>query len=149
MIPALCFTTCAQVVKQRAGIILSDEIYGGVAFGATHISPAHHYPEGTIISGGLSKWCGAGGWRLGYMAIPEALTPILHAMCAAASETFTSVSAPIQHAAIAAYEPNELTDDYLYHSQRVLRLILNDFQQALARVKVHAPVPQGLSLIHI
>jgi aspartate aminotransferase len=143
MLPNHELAGIAEVVKQQGGIILSDEIYGGVAFGATHISPAHHYPEGTIISGGLSKWCGAGGWRLGYMAVPDTLTPILQAMCAAASETFTSVSAPIQYAAIAAYEPNELTDDYLHHSQRVLRLILNDFQQALARFKIHAPVPQG------
>ena len=58
MLPNEALAGIAQVVKQRAGIILSDEIYGGVAFGATHISPAHHYPEGTIISGGLSKWCG-------------------------------------------------------------------------------------------
>ena len=49
--------------------------------------------------------CGAGGWRLGYMAFPEPLMPLLNAMCAAASETFTSVSAPIQYGAIAAYEP--------------------------------------------
>ena len=24
------------------------------------------YPEGTIVSSGLSKWASAGGWRLGY-----------------------------------------------------------------------------------
>lgn len=143
MIPNQELLGIAETMRQRKGIILSDEIYGGVAFGAPHISPARHYPEGTIISGGLSKWCGAGGWRLGYMAIPQALTPILRAMCAAASETFTSVSAPIQYAAIAAYEPNERTEAYLYHSQRVLRLIVGGFQQALARFEIHAPVPQG------
>ena len=60
----LCADTClsiSTVMRQKQGIILSDEIYGGVAFSATHVSPAHSYPEGTIISGGLSKWCGAGG----------------------------------------------------------------------------------------
>ena len=27
----------------------------------------------TIVSNGLSKWCGAGGWRLGFFAIPDSL----------------------------------------------------------------------------
>ena len=27
------------------------------------------YPEGTIVSSGLSKWASAGGWRLGYSRV--------------------------------------------------------------------------------
>ena len=34
---------------------------------------SHYYPEGTIISSGLSKWCGAGGWRIGYLIFPKEL----------------------------------------------------------------------------
>jgi aspartate aminotransferase len=34
---------------------------------------ANYYPEKTIISTGLSKWCGAGGWRLGYQIYPPEL----------------------------------------------------------------------------
>ncbi len=132
-----------EVMRSHEGIIVSDEIYGGVAFGAPHVSPAQYYAEGTIVSGGLSKWCGAGGWRLGYMAFPKRLNPLLKAMCSAASETFTSVSAPIQYAAIAAYEPNPQTDTYLTHSQRVLRLTVPRFQQALDQFGIRAPAPQG------
>ena len=33
-------------------------------------------PEKTIISTGLSKWCGAGGWRLGYFLLPDNLLEI-------------------------------------------------------------------------
>ena len=37
-------------------------------------SISDYCPENVIISNGLSKWCGAGGWRLGYFIIPENLT---------------------------------------------------------------------------
>jgi len=54
----------AHVAEKYKVLILSDEIYGELNFNGTHTSIAKYYPEGTIISSGLSKWCGAGGWRL-------------------------------------------------------------------------------------
>ncbi|MEZ5070775.1 MAG: aminotransferase class I/II-fold pyridoxal phosphate-dependent enzyme [Bacteroidales bacterium] len=50
-------------------ILVSDEIYGQLHFRDQHVSVARFYPEGTIISSGLSKWCGAGGWRLGTFSL--------------------------------------------------------------------------------
>src|SRR5690606_13161959 len=55
----------ARIAKENNIYILSDEIYGQLHHEGAHISIARFYPEGTIISSGLSKWCGAGGWRLG------------------------------------------------------------------------------------
>jgi len=69
-----------------------------------HISIAKYYPEGTIISSRLSKWCGAGGWRLGTFTFPKELHWLLDAMAVVASETFTATSTPIQHAAVKAFE---------------------------------------------
>ena len=40
-------------------------------------SISKYYPEATFISGGLSKWCGAGGWRLGIFAVPNKLSDFL------------------------------------------------------------------------
>ena len=60
-------------------------------------------PEKTIISTGLSKWCGAGGWRLGYFIVPDSLNILKDSINVLASETFSAVSAPIQYAAIKAY----------------------------------------------
>ena len=57
-----------------------------------------------FITGGLSKWCGAGGWRLGYFIIPDNLSHLRDSINVLASETFSSVSAPIQYAAISAYQ---------------------------------------------
>ncbi|MBZ0271197.1 aminotransferase class I/II-fold pyridoxal phosphate-dependent enzyme [bacterium] len=110
----------AEVAHEYGVIVLSDEIYGMLNFQGRHISIARHYPEGTIVSSGLSKWCGAGGWRLGTFTFPPALHPLREAMSVLASETFTSTSAPIQYAAVAAFEENPAMEEYLRHARRVL-----------------------------
>ncbi|MGB0723745.1 MAG: pyridoxal phosphate-dependent aminotransferase, partial [Gammaproteobacteria bacterium] len=63
----------AEVARRHRMVVLSDEIYSGLHFDGGHQSIARWYPEGTIISNGLSKWAGAGGWRLGAFAFPESL----------------------------------------------------------------------------
>jgi histidinol-phosphate/aromatic aminotransferase/cobyric acid decarboxylase-like protein len=85
----------ARVARTYRVVLLSDEIYGELHHRGQHVSIARYYPEGTIISAGLSKWCGAGGWRLGTFAFPPALRWLQDAMAVVASETYTSTSAPI------------------------------------------------------
>ena len=78
----------AGVARKYKVLLLSDEIYGQLHHSGQHISAARYYPEGTIISSGLSKWCGAGGWRLGTFTFSPALDWLLESMAAVASETF-------------------------------------------------------------
>ena len=73
------------MLREYRVLALSDEIYSGTHFDGEHISLARYYPEGTIISNGLSKWCGAGGWRLGFFVFPENLAWLSNAMAAVAS----------------------------------------------------------------
>jgi aspartate aminotransferase len=113
----------AAVARRYGLVVLSDEIYGELHHAGEHVSIARWYPEGTIISGGLSKWAGAGGWRLGTFLFPPELRGVLDAMAVVASESFTSVSAPIQHAAVTAFEAGADIQDYLQRSRRVLRQI--------------------------
>jgi aspartate aminotransferase len=113
----------ARVARRYGLVVLSDEIYGELHHRGEHISIARWYPEGTIISGGLSKWAGAGGWRLGTFTFPPELRGILDAMAVVASESYTSVSAPIQHAAITAFSGGSDMLLYLQRSRRVLRQI--------------------------
>ena len=84
------------------------------------MSIARFYPEGTIVSSGLSKWCGAGGWRLGTFAFPKSMSWLLEAMAAVASETYTSTSAPIQYAAVRAFHGGLRIERYLWFSRRIL-----------------------------
>jgi aspartate aminotransferase len=113
----------ARVARQNRVVLLSDEIYGELHFKGRHVSVARFYPEGTIVSGGLSKWCGAGGWRLGTFLFPPSLRWLLDAMAAVASETYTSTSAPIQYAAVRAFQGGLGIERYLHHSRRVLRAL--------------------------
>ncbi len=110
----------AEVLRRYRVLALSDEIYSGTHFEGAHVSLARYYPEGTIISNGLSKWCGAGGWRLGFFVFPQTLSWLANGMAAVASETFTSTSAPIQYAAVAALEENPAMQGYLAHSRQIL-----------------------------
>ncbi|MGE5154377.1 MAG: pyridoxal phosphate-dependent aminotransferase [Bdellovibrio bacteriovorus] len=113
----------ARVARRHRVILLSDEIYGELHHRGQHVSIARFYPEGTIISGGLSKWCGAGGWRLGTFVFPQGLRWLLDAMAVVASETYTSTSAPIQYAAVRAFQGGTEIERYLHQSRRVLRAL--------------------------
>lgn len=110
----------ARIARQYRVVLLSDEIYGEVHHKGQHVSIARFYPEGTIVSSGLSKWCGAGGWRLGTFAFPRSMEWLLDAMAAVASETFTSTSAPIQYAAVRAFRGGLRIERYLWSSRKIL-----------------------------
>ena len=131
----------ARVARSYSVILLSDEIYGELHHDGTHVSIAHFYPEGTIISGGMSKWCGAGGWRLGTFTFPATLRWLLDAMANVASETFTSTSAPIQYAAVRAFRGGSQIEQYLLQSRRILRALgrLSAQKMQDAGILVHPP----------
>lgn len=133
----------AAVAKKYHVIILSDEIYGELNFTGNHSSIARYYPEGTIISSGLSKWCGAGGWRLGICVFPEQLSWLLEGMAAVASETFTSTSAPIQYAAITAFEGGDWLNDYLHKSRRILQALSQYMTARLRQSQVQVNDAEG------
>ena len=89
----------------------------------------------------MSKWCGAGGWRLGYFVIPNQFIKLRNSLKVLASETFTSVSAPIQYAAIAAFN-NDHTE-YLNISKNILKSVGNYVYENLRSNKVLISKPQG------
>ena len=133
----------AETARRFKVILLSDEIYGELHFEGQHQSIARYYPEGTIISAGLSKWCGAGGWRLGTFTFPENLRWLLDSISVVASETYTSTSAPIQHAAVRAYEGGIEIERYLVNSRRILRAIGDYITDSLHEVGVDVARPEG------
>jgi len=133
----------AEVAKKYRIILLSDEIYGELTFDGKHISIAKFYPEGTIISSGLSKWCGAGGWRLGTFTFPSSLDWLLDAIASMASETFTSTSAPIQYAAVCAFRGGISIERYLCNARRVLMSLGLSIHKKLDKVGISAPKPEG------
>ncbi len=133
----------ADVARKYRVVMLSDEIYGEVDHEGTHRSIAEFYPEGTIISTGLSKWCGAGGWRLGTFTFPDNLKWLLESMAVVASETFTATSAPIQFAAVRAFAGGAEIEEYLKQSRRVLRALGRYCAQRLRDADIVVGDPDG------
>ena len=133
----------AACFRKHNILVVSDEIYGLLHHQGEHVSLARHYPEGTIVTGGLSKWCGAGGWRLGVALLPKALEgEFKDTLLGIASETYSCASLPVQRAACQAYQWNDETQGYLAHQRRLLAAIGGWMAQQLTRagLKVHAPV---------
>jgi aspartate aminotransferase len=131
----------SRVAKKYNLIILSDEIYSELSFEDGFKSISSFCPEKTIISTGLSKWCSAGGWRLGYFIFPTALNILRDAIKVLASETFSSVSAPIQYAAITAYSNDH--SEYINNSKNILKAVGNYVYENLKSNKVTINKPQG------
>ena len=133
----------AQVARKYRVVMLSDEIYAEIHHDGDHLSIAEYYPEGTIISSGLSKWCGAGGWRLGTFTFPQHLTWLLEAMAVVASETYTATSAPIQFAAVTAFQGSPDIEQYLVGCRRILRALGRHCAAALDEAGVEVAPPSG------
>lgn len=136
-------TSIAEVARKYKLVLLSDEIYGELQFDGGHVSVARYYPEGTIVSGGLSKWCGAGGWRLGVFLFPSSLEWLRDGMAAVASETYTSTSAPIQFAAVRAFQGGVKIEQYLWTSRRILQALGEHLWQRLQDMGVAVVKPVG------
>jgi aspartate aminotransferase len=81
-------------------IVIADEIYSLLTYSQEYATLDEFYPQGTIVSSGMSKWCGAGGWRLGFVHIPAALGELnFKTVVGIASETYSCAASPIQLAA--------------------------------------------------
>ena len=133
----------AETARKHDIIILSDEIYGLINHKGEHVSISKFYPEGTIISSGLSKWCSGGGWRLGTFVFPQQLSWIMKAMCTVGSETFSSVSSPVQYAAITAFKGNQEIENYLKHTRRIYSRLGKECSGKLSSAGIKVNQPEG------
>ena len=134
----------AKVFKQFNVIVIADEIYSLLSYQTDYTTLEEFYPNGTITSSGMSKWCGAGGWRLGFVHIPEALgEAYFNSVIGIASETYSCAASPIQVAATAAYELHELADTFLARQILALSHISNYCSETLCQAGVVVHEAQG------
>ena len=131
----------ASVAKKYKLIILSDEIYTDLSFDNNYNSISEFYPESTFISGGLSKWCGAGGWRLGFLAVPNGLKNFMNSLKSLASESYSTVNTPTQFAAVEAYDGNY--ENYKLKVRGILNAVGTYVYNNLKSNKVLINPPQG------
>lgn len=94
----------ADTIKSTNLIVIADEIYSELVYGATHTSIANYIPEQTLILNGASKSHAMTGYRIGFIAGPQELmksVSAIHAMLV------TAASNPAMAAAVAAFGTDE------------------------------------------
>jgi aspartate aminotransferase len=134
----------AEICRAYSVIVISDEIYAMIDFTEMkQASLSRYYPEGTIVSGGLSKSFAAGGYRLGVMLIPEELRVIKDALKSVISETFSAVSAPIQYAALAAYGRFDEIRDEINLNNQIYKFASRYLCRRFRDMELNCPKPEG------
>jgi aspartate/methionine/tyrosine aminotransferase len=96
-----------EVVSQRGGITLVDEIYLGLSHDDAYGQTALALDEQIISINSFSKYFNMTGWRLGWMVVPEALVPVIERL---AQNLFICPSTISQYAALACFEPESLAE---------------------------------------
>lgn len=141
----------AEVCRQNGVVVLSDEIYALTAFDEKKFTSfAAVYPEGTVVSTGLSKDRSCGGYRLGAGIFPARAHELFRSAVAVAGSTFSCVAAPIQHAAVEAYSGSTAVEDYI-RSCRSVHAVVGGVAATMfnALPGVRSTTPRGAFYLYV
>ncbi len=136
----------ADFAREHELMVLSDEIYALTSFSSIpHVSLAKYYPEGTVVFGGLSKSLPLGGWRFGVAVLPgeNGGRALAHAISNIASNIWTCVTAPVQHAALVAYSGDPEIEAYIALCARMHACRTRFLYQTMRRLGVRCVEPAG------
>ena len=89
--------------RARGVVLISDEIYHGLSYGAPAQTALTHH-DGAIVINSFSKYYSMTGWRVGWMVVPPHLVRTLERL---AQNLYISPSAISQIAALAAFDAVE------------------------------------------
>ncbi|MCU0897347.1 MAG: pyridoxal phosphate-dependent aminotransferase [Burkholderiales bacterium] len=90
--------------RAHGGWVMVDEIYNGLSYGAREESALSLSDEIFVVNS-FSKYFNMTGWRLGWLVAPERYVREMERL---AQNAFICVSAPAQHAALAAFLPETI-----------------------------------------
>ena len=132
-----------EAVKRRNGFVISDEIYQGLSYGHAPAS-ALQASDDVVVINSFSKYFSMTGWRLGWIAAPAALVPVLEKL---AQNLYICPSTIAQHAALACFDDAAIA---VYEERRVEFQRRRDFLvPALREIGFGIPVvPDGAFYIY-
>lgn len=130
-------------LNKNSGLLVSDEIYNYLNYDNDKPRTMLEFTNNCIVSNGLSKWCGAGGWRLGYMIIPDVYKNILNNMAAVGSELYSCSNIPVQYAATELFNKFDEMDLYLERTNKSLNLLNNVIDNIFKKSKIIYTKPKG------
>ena len=128
-----------DVVTERGGITLLDEIYLGLSFDDTYSHSALGLGDQIISINSFSKYFNMTGWRLGWLVVPESIVDAVEQI---AQHLFICPSTVSQYAALACFEKESLAE---YERRRAEFKARRDwFVPQLNALGLHVPVtPDG------
>ncbi len=128
-----------EVVRERGGFTIVDEIYLGLSHDDRFSDSALRHGDDVISINSFSKYFSMTGWRLGWLVVPEALVPAIEKL---SQNLFICPSSIAQHAALACFEPESLAE---YERRRLAFRARRDFLvPALNALGLTVPVePDG------
>src|SRR5437762_222791 len=94
----------AAFIAERGGVLMVDEIYQGLTYGAEPWT-AVNLPGDVVIINSFSKYFCMTGWRLGWAVLPPAAVRGFEKL---AQHLFISAPSAAQYAACAAFSPESL-----------------------------------------
>ena len=95
----------AEFIASRGGVLVVDEIYQGLVYGA-QTQTALGLPGNVVIVNSFSKYFCMTGWRLGWVVLPPAAMRSFEKL---AQHLFISAPSAAQHAAVAAFAPESIS----------------------------------------
>ena len=138
LVPPDQMQAISNIVQQRGGRLLVDEIYHGLVYDSKAETILALNEEAFVINS-FSKYFGLTGWRIGWLVAPEATIPDLDKL---AQNLFLAAPTPAQHAALAALSPETLT--ILEQRREAFRQRRDYLLPALRELGFDIPVtPQG------
>jgi aspartate/methionine/tyrosine aminotransferase len=89
-------------VRELGGVLIVDEIYHGLTYGAPARSALAHSRDAFVVNS-FSKYYGMTGWRVGWLVAPASHVEAIDRL---AQNVFLAASTPGQYAALAAFRPD-------------------------------------------
>ena len=133
-----------NVVSQRGGVTMIDEIYLGLSHDATFSQSALKIDDQIISINSFSKYFNMTGWRLGWVVVPDALVTVVENL---AQHLYICPSTVSQRAALACFEDASITE---YERRRAEFKARRDyFIPALRSLGFEVPVePDGAFYVY-
>jgi aspartate/methionine/tyrosine aminotransferase len=108
-------------VRAHNGVTIVDEIYLGLSYEEPFGHSALALGDDIISINSFSKYFNMTGWRLGWLVVPESLTPVIERL---AQNLFICPSTIAQHAALACFEADSIAE---YEQRRAAFKARRDF----------------------
>lgn len=93
-----------KFVRKKNGVVFMDEIYHGLVY-TDNVDTILKYTHDAFVINSFSKYFGMTGWRIGWMVAPEQYVTAIDNF---AQNIFLAAPTPAQHAALAAFTPENI-----------------------------------------